>query len=201
CSSDLAIVAFSAYLMFGGWKLLGRKDQVTLAPDGEVSSLNPHQRLTLAIIGLLIVGVVFVGVDIGMAAFSAAVLLTLFRAADEQAAINAMPWSTSLLVCGVTVLIVLLEPTGGTDHFSRLLSSAATRVPIVAFVADLIGSVSAYSSTSAVALPAFLPTVPGLVENLVGSDPLALASTMNVAGHLVDVSPLSTIGALCVASV
>jgi hypothetical protein len=30
---------------------------------------------------------------------------------------------------------------------------------------------------------------------------LALASTMNIAGHLVDVSPLSTIGALCVASV
>ena len=29
----------------------------------------------------------------------------------------------------------------------------------------------------------------------------ALAMTMNVGGHLVDVSPLSTIGALCVASV
>jgi len=196
-----AIVAFSAYLMFGGWKLLGRKDQVTLAPDGEVSSLNPHQRLTLAIIGLLIVGVVFVGVDIGMAAFSAAVLLTLFRAADEQAAIKAMPWSTILMVCGVTVLIGLLEQTGGMDLFSSLLSSAATPATIVPFIAVVIGIVSAYSSTSAVTLPAFLPTVPGLVENLVGSDPLALASTMNVAGHLVDVSPLSTIGALCVASV
>ena len=29
----------------------------------------------------------------------------------------------------------------------------------------------------------------------------AIASTMNIAGHLVDVSPLSTIGALCIASV
>jgi hypothetical protein len=43
--------------------------------------------------------------------------------------------------------------------------------------------------------------VPGLIENLGGGDALALASTMNVAGHLVDVSPLSTIGALCIASI
>jgi len=196
-----AIVAFSAYLLFGGWKLLARRERVSLAQDGDVPPLGAHQRLTLAIIGLLIIGVVFGGVDIGMAAFSAAVLLTLLRAADEQAAIKAMPWSTIMMVCGVTVLIGLLEQTGGMDLFSDLLSRAATPATIIPFIGVVIGIVSAYSSTSAVTLPAFLPTVPGLVENLGGGDPLALASTMNVAGHLVDVSPLSTIGALCVASV
>ena len=136
-----------------------------------------------------------------MAAFTGAVVLTLFRAADEQAAVKAMPWSTILMVCGVTVLIGLLEQTGGMELFSSLLSSAATPATIVPFIAVVVGIVSAYSSTSAVILPAFLPTVPGLVENLGAVEPLALASTMNVAGHLVDVSPLSTIGALCVASV
>jgi hypothetical protein len=40
--------------------------------------------------------------------------------------------------------------------------------------------------------------VPGLAERL-GADALAIASSINVGGHLVDVSPLSTIGALCVA--
>jgi hypothetical protein len=50
-------------------------------------------------------------------------------------------------------------------------------------------------------LPAFLPTVPGLVANLPGVSALGIASTMNVAGHLVDVSPLSTIGALCIAGI
>ncbi|HEX6995251.1 MAG TPA: SLC13 family permease [Gammaproteobacteria bacterium] len=194
------IVAFSAYLLFGGWKLFARTDRIALASDGGVSSLDTHQRLTLAVIALLIAGVLFVGVDIGMAAFSGAVLLTLFRAADEQAAVKAMPWSTILMVCGVTVLIGLLEQTGGMKLFSNLLSSAATPATIVPFLGVVVGIVSAYSSTSAVILPAFLPTVPGLVENLGAGDPLALASTMNVAGHLVDVSPLSTIGALCVAS-
>jgi hypothetical protein len=42
--------------------------------------------------------------------------------------------------------------------------------------------------------------VPGLVAKLGGGDPLAIASSILIGGHLVDVSPLSTIGALCVAS-
>jgi hypothetical protein len=36
------------------------------------------------------------------------------------------------------------------------------------------------------------------VEKIGGSDPLALASSINIGGNLVDVSPLSTIGALCI---
>jgi hypothetical protein len=43
--------------------------------------------------------------------------------------------------------------------------------------------------------------VPGLAERLAGADPMAIAMSMNVGSHLVDVSPLSTIGALCIASV
>jgi hypothetical protein len=52
-----------------------------------------------------------------------------------------------------------------------------------------------------VVLPAFLPTVPGLVEQLGGGNPLAIALSINVGASMVDVSPLSTIGALCVATV
>ena len=48
-------------------------------------------------------------------------------------------------------------------------------------------------------LPTFLPSVPGLIQKLGGGDPLAIASSILIGGHLVDVSPLSTIGALCVA--
>ncbi|MGH9785927.1 MAG: SLC13 family permease, partial [Terriglobia bacterium] len=67
---------------------------------------------------------------------------------------------------------------------------------VAAFVTGLI---SVYSSTSGVVLPAFLPTIPGLIERLGGGDAFAIASSMNVGAHLVDVSPLSTTGALCLA--
>jgi hypothetical protein len=43
--------------------------------------------------------------------------------------------------------------------------------------------------------------VPSLVEKVGGGDPLGVALSINVGASLVDVSPLSTIGALCVAAV
>jgi di/tricarboxylate transporter len=195
-----AIVAFAGYFLFGGFKLLARTDRVEVE-DEPVRKLDRHQALTLAMIALLIVGVIFGKFDIGMAAFAGAVLLSLLRAADDGEAIKRMPWSTIIMVCGVTVLIALLEKTGGMEIFTDLLSSVATQATVVPFLAVVIGVVSAYSSTSGVVLPAFLPTVPGLIENLGGGDALGIASTMNIAGHLVDVSPLSTIGALCIAGI
>jgi hypothetical protein len=52
-----------------------------------------------------------------------------------------------------------------------------------------------------VVLPTFLPTSATLVQKVGGGDPLAVALSINVGSSLVDVSPLSTIGALCVAAV
>jgi Na+/H+ antiporter NhaD/arsenite permease-like protein len=195
-----AVVAFAGYFLFGGLRLLTRTDRVEAEAE-PAQRLDLHQVLTLVMIALLIVGVIVGGFNIGMAAFAGAVVLSLLRAADDAEAIKRMPWGTILMVCGVTVLIGLLEKTGGMQILTNLLSSVATQATIVPFLAAVIGLISAYSSTSGVVLPAFLPTVPGIIENLGGGSAVALASTMNVAGHLVDVSPLSTIGALCIASV
>ena len=68
-------------------------------------------------------------------------------------------------------------------------------------VAFVTGVISVYASTSGVVLPAFLPTIPGLVARLGGGDPISLATSMNVGAHLVDMSPLSTTGAICLAAV
>ena len=68
-------------------------------------------------------------------------------------------------------------------------------------LAFVTGAISTYSSTSGVVLPAFLPTVSGLVTRVGGGDPLAVALSINIGSSLVDVSPLSTIGALAVAAV
>ena len=68
-------------------------------------------------------------------------------------------------------------------------------------MAFVTGTISTYSSTSGVVLPTFLPTVPGVIERLGGGDPVALSLSINVGSSLVDVSPLSTLGALCVATI
>jgi di/tricarboxylate transporter len=196
-----ALVAFGGYLLFGGWRLFSRKQSADRPETGEpVEPFDTRNWITVGIIAALVGGVLFGGVHVGLAAIAGAVLLALLGMAEQAAAIRAMPWNVMLMVCGVTVLIELMVKTQGLDLFTDLLARFATGETITGFVAFVTGIISVYSSTSGVVLPAFLPTVPGLVERLGGGDPLAIASAMNVGSHLVDVSPLSTIGALCIAS-
>ncbi|MBL01938.1 MAG: SLC13 family permease [Acidobacteriota bacterium] len=200
------VIAFVAYFLLGGWKLLGRYHNAKIAvPDSseststESSFTQPH-LITIGTIFVLIIGVVFFGVHIGLGAFGAAIVLSLLRVGDEVKAITIMPWRVIMMVCGVTVLISMLDKTGGLDLFTRLLAGMSTPESATAVIAFSTGFISIYSSTSGVVLPAMLPTVPGLVEQLGNVSPLAIASAMNVGGHLVDVSALSTLGALCMAA-
>ena len=87
------------------------------------------------------------------------------------------------------------------DLFTGLLARLATPSTVNGVIALVTGAISTYSSTSGVVLPTFLPSVPGLVAKVGGGDPLAVALSINVGSSLVDVSPLSTLGALAVAAV
>jgi Na+/H+ antiporter NhaD/arsenite permease-like protein len=168
--------------------------------------LTPHEPfetrhwLTLGVLASVVLGVILFEFQVGMAALTGATFLSLVKAGDEKEAIKRMPWGVVLMVCGVTVLIGVLEKTQGMSLFTDILASVSSPSTVTAVVAFATGIVSVYSSTSGVVLPAFLPTVPGLVERLGGGDPMAIASSMVVGGHLVDLSPLSTIGALCIAA-
>jgi di/tricarboxylate transporter len=206
------VVTFIAYFLFGGWKLFTRRkaasiemaqsDQAGGRADEELIDIEPFDGkhwLTLAVLVSLVVVVIEFKAHVGMAALTGAALLSLLRAADEKDAIKKMPWSVILMVCGVTVLIGVLSAQRGMDLFTDLLARIATPGTVTFVIALVTGAVSVYSSTSGVVLPAFLPTVPGLAERL-GADPLAIAASMYVGGHLVDLSPLSTIGALCIAA-
>ncbi|MEP7118703.1 MAG: SLC13 family permease [Acidobacteriota bacterium] len=194
------VVTFVAYFLLGGWKLFVNHR----AGDG--NAVAPHEPfeskhwLTLSVLAGVVCGVIFFEFQVGMAALTGATLLSLAKAGDEKEAIKRMPWGVVLMVCGVTVLIGVLEKTQGMTLFTDLLASISTPRTVTAVVAFVTGIVSVYSSTSGVVLPAFLPTVPGLVARLGGGDPMAIASSMVVGGHLVDLSPLSTIGALCIAA-
>jgi di/tricarboxylate transporter len=194
-------VTFVAYAIFGGLKLFRRG--AADIDDSKAVRLEPFEPvhwLTLGILVALVAGVIGWDLQVGMAALTGAALLSLVGAADEKEAIKKMPWGVVLMVCGVTVLIGVLEKTQGMALFSDLLARVSTPGSATFVVALVTGVASVYSSTSGVVLPAFLPTVPGLVERLGGGDTLAVASAMMVGGHLVDLSPLSTIGALCIAA-
>ncbi len=197
-----SFVGFAGYLLFGGLRLLRSTDKGLVAA-AHIEPLPPftwQQKLTVALIGVLILSVLVFDLDVTIGAFAAAVVLSLARAADEKDAVRAVPWNVVLMVCGVTVLIGVAERAGGMELLTSLLSRMSTAESVTGVIALVTGVISVYSSSSGVVLPAFLPTIPGLIDKLGGGDALAIASSINVGAHLVDVSPLSTLGALCIAN-
>ena len=194
-----ALVAFAGYALFGGLRLFAADRAVEVVdPDGG-RAFNRRQWITLVVIAALIVSVLVFGAHVGLAAFVGAVVLVAAGAADDGEAIKLMPWRVIIMVTGVTVLIALVERFQGIDLMVSLVARISTARTVTGIVALLTGIVSVYSSTSGVVLPAFLPLAPGLAAQLPGASAVGIAMSMNIGGHLVDVSPLSTIGALCIA--
>ncbi len=192
-----ALAALLAWTLFGGLTL-HRAAPVDI--DARVAPLSQRHWGTLATIALWIAAVVVFKVSPGLSAFAAASVLILSGLGDDTTTIAQVPWAVIMMVCGVSVLIGVLEKTGGMDLFTTLLARIATPGTVNGTIAGITGLISTYSSTSGVVYPAFLPAVPGLVQKLGGGDPLQVAMSINVGAALVDVSPLSTIGALCIAA-
>jgi di/tricarboxylate transporter len=196
-----AMIAFSGYLLLGGWKLFTRHRAVTVveASPALVDDFAPRHKLTLAILAALLIGVLFFGMNVGMAAFAGGAILVLGGFSDERDAIKRMPWAVILMVCGVTVLTALLQETGGTELFTNMVAEISGPRSVTAIIALITGVISVYSSTSGVVLPAFMPIAVGLADQ-VGANVMVVASSIVVGGHMVDTSPLSTIGALALAA-
>jgi Na+/H+ antiporter NhaD/arsenite permease-like protein len=200
-----ATVAFGGYFLFGGWKLF--RAQTGAHVDGGSAlpisaadrAFDARQWITLGVIAALLGGAIFFNLNVGFAAFVGSAMLVLSGCADDREAIKRMPWRVIVMVTGVTVLIAILEKAQGIDLLVSLVAKVSTAKTVTGVVAFIVGVISVYSSTSGVVLPAFLPMVPGLAHQLGVVNALGIANAMNVGGHLVDVSPLSTIGALCLA--
>ena len=197
---------FAAHVLVAAvaYAWMGRRLSAGDAPRAAITALEPvsvRQRLTLMLIAAWIFGVLALKLHLGLSAFGAAAVILLCRASDEPAAVKRMPWGIIMMVSGVSVLIAVLEKTGGMALFTDLLARLASPRTLNGVIAFVTGGISTYSSTSGVVLPTFLPTASTLVDKVGGGDPLAVALSINVGSSLVDVSPLSTIGALCVAAV
>ncbi len=209
------IAALAGFTIFGGWQLLlSRKEPAPTAVEStpesdpplpvainqETQPLTWRHQVTMGVIAALVIGVVGFQIHIGLGAFVGAAVLSALRVADESAAFQKVPWSVVVMICGVSLLTALLDKTGGTARFAGLISAISTPSTVCPVLALSTGLVSIYSSTTGVVLPAFLPMVKELAIAQPGSDPLALSLSVLVGGNLVDMSPLSTIGALCLAA-
>ena len=211
-------VNIGGFFVMGGLKWMREQkgaalDIDELAPKPE--PFNAAQKTTLLLVAILIILVVVPGLpgvkgtlpktitnmlsNVGSISFVLSIILMLTGYGDSKAAVKVMPWSVIMMVCGVSVLIDVMDKAGGLNFLVEVMASVAGPTTICFWTAFVPAVISAYSSSSGVVMPMFLPMTPGLVE-LTGGDPIAIISAIDVGSHLVDTSPLSTLGALCIAS-
>ena len=198
------VIGICAYFLFGGlklWKRRGSEDAFVME-KADTEPFNRQQYLTLGAIAVMVIGVIFFKVDIGFFGFLLGTVLILFKAADEEKVFKAMPWGAIMMVTGVTVLISLMSKIGGMALFASLMAKQSTPGTVTLVAGFWSGLVSAYASTIGVILPAFVPMAPDLLAKIgaPASDLLALLSSIILCGHVTDVSPLSTLGAIFIAN-
>jgi di/tricarboxylate transporter len=189
-------IAAVAFALFGR---AGSREVVPQATDAvDRAPFTRAQIVSALVIAVWIAGAVAFRWPLGWSAFAAAAVLVVARVASPIGAVRRMPWKIIALVVSISTLVGVAERSGTLEWFKDALTWMATADSVYAVVAFIGGVISAYSSTTAVVLPAFLPLAPAIAERFVGVDTLALATSIMLGSTLVDVSPLSTIGALAV---
>ena len=208
-NSEIAqgVVNFGGFFLTGGLAWMGKAkggadfDIDTIAPKPE--PFDWKQKYTLLTMVVLVVGVIAFKLDVGMMSFIIGTTYILFNIADDGEAVKKMPWGVITMVCGMSVLINVMDKAGGLNALIDVIAIISNGTTINGVVGFIAGLISAYSSSSGVVMPMFLNMVPGLLQAVGTVDAdhaVRLASSIDIGAHLVDTSPLSTLGALCIAN-
>ncbi|MGL5439942.1 MAG: SLC13 family permease [Filifactoraceae bacterium] len=189
------VLAVVLYLVLGGLKL---KNDSSFSMEKPVG-FDRNQKITLGVIFAVVIGIVFIKWNVGFAGFVGAFVLLFLKVADEKKTIAGVPWATLILVCGVGVLVNVVKIGGGIDLLTETLAKFMNERTSGAIITLMGGLMSSVSSASGVVMPTLIPTVPGLVNEL-GVDGKMLITGIVLGAHFVTNSPLSTLGALAMAS-
>lgn len=192
-----SITAFAAYFIFKGYKTIETPKE---AASTEEIKPKPINYITVVLILLIIVSATIIGTPLVISAFLATTVLAFISKVDLEDVVKRLHWNTIVMVSGMMILISLLENSGGMDLFTSLIATISTTKTVNMVLAFVTGIISAYSSSSGVVMPAFMPLIPKLIERLGGGDIVDMATAVSVGSHMVDVSPLSTLGALTIAA-
>lgn len=192
-AAAMTVFSLGAYLILGGLK--PRKAENAEKPH--FVGFDRNQILTLIAILVVLVGVIFFGQNIGLISFACAGILLLLGAVDQKKAISAIPWGTILLICGMSVLIAVVNACGGIDFLSGKLENVigeTSAQPIMMVLGGLMGAVS---SGTGVVMPTLIPLASELSGTL-NISAMSLVIGVIVGTNGVVISPLSTVGGICV---
>ncbi|MBO5599115.1 MAG: C4-dicarboxylate ABC transporter [Oribacterium sp.] len=185
------------YIYYKGYKVKG--DNPLKLSD--IPAFNRDQKITVAAIVIMVVACIGFKLDTGLFAFVAAAVLILLGCADEKKAIKSIPWGTLMLICGVGVLVNVIDKLGGITLVSDFLSSHMNQSTAAPIMAATSGILSWVSSTTGVVMPTLYPICDNIVKTF-GSNVsyVELISAVTATSFAAAISPLSTGGAIIMSS-
>lgn len=191
------VYAALVYVAFGGYKL---KSDVVLQ-FSDIPAFNKEQIVTLIGIASMVGLVMLFKVNVGLASFTVAMVLSFLRVSDEEQALKKIPWGTLLLICGVGVLMNVIIALGGIDLLSASLASVMNAKTATTILGVTAGVMSWFSSTSGVVMPTLIPTIPHIIQQMsISVNPVEWVTAISMVSNTAGISPLSTGGALALAA-
>ena len=191
------VYAALVYIAFGGYKL---KSDVVLQ-FSDIPAFNKEQIVTLIGIAGMVGLVMLFKVNVGLASFTVAMVLSFLRVSDEEQALKKIPWGTLLLICGVGVLMNVIISLGGIDLLSASLASVMSAKSATTILGVTAGVMSWFSSTSGVVMPTLIPTIPHIIQQMsISVNPVEWVTAISMVSNTAGISPLSTGGALALAA-
>lgn len=164
---------------------------------GDAGSTLEHTLTLLAFLAVAVVALAF-DKNIGFAAITAAVVLSILTPKAYKDTVKQIAWPTVLLVAGVSTYATILTTAGSPEFVGKWaagLGAAAIGALILCYVG---GVVSAFASSTAL-LPVIIPiAIPLVAEG--GLSAGLFVAALAVSSTIVDVSPFSTNGALMLAN-
>lgn len=175
------------------------KAATTLLTEGPVKvDVTPMRVLTLAGLAALLVLTTAFGLDVGVASLVIALVLICVKPGVQKPAVESMPWSAIILVTGIVTYVGMLEAMGALEELQAGIASLGNSSVAALITSYVVGIVSAFASTTGT-LGVISPIVTPIAADPLLS-PIGVVTAIAISSSVVDVSPMSTSGALLMAS-
>ncbi|MGI5500286.1 SLC13 family permease [Lentzea sp. CA-135723] len=164
--------------------------------DERVPLTAPRLATLLGLAALVVAALVF-DLDVGLAAITVAVLLSVVWPETSKQAITQITWPTVLLICGILTYVAVLQTMGTIKWAGDSVAGVGAPLLAALLICYIGAIVSAFASSVGI-MGALIPlAVPFLLQGEVSV--VGLIAALAVSATVVDVSPFSTNGALVLA--
>ncbi|WP_087874154.1 SLC13 family permease [Arthrobacter globiformis] len=159
---------------------------------------TPMRILTLVGIASLLVLTTVLGLDVGVASLVIAAVLIVLDSSVQKPAVESMPWSAIILVTGIVTYVGMLEKMGALKELQEGIAGLGNSSLAALIASYVVAIVSAFASTTGT-LGVISPVIePIAMDPLL--TPVGVVTAIAISSSVVDVSPMSTSGALLMAS-